>query len=146
MFTLRDNDSRTRNTAHSSGVACTNFISLSGTMTAFGPVYHFVYFRITSEADFNALFIPGGHSGGFMMSNAANADITAHGGYPSFLFAGEEDLPWKGADDWNELVFAAQGVSTPEPATWTLLGFASLRSSRRGERRGLAGPPLQKCL
>jgi D-aminopeptidase len=53
--------------------------------------YHFAYFRITSEADFNALFIPGGHSGSFMMSNAANAYITAHRGFPSFLFAGEED-------------------------------------------------------
>jgi hypothetical protein len=54
---------------------------------------HFAYFRITSEADFNALFMPGGHSGDFMMSNAANAYITTHRDYPSFLRA--RRIPFK---------------------------------------------------
>jgi hypothetical protein len=140
LVALNDTDSRIGTTTYFSGVAYTNFVNLSTTMRAFGPVYHFAYFRITSEADFDALFGPGGNSGGVMMSNAANAYIMAHGGYSSFLFVGAEDLPWAGTDDWNDMVFALEKVGVPEPPSWAmlLLGLAGLgfTAHRSGKRRG----------
>jgi hypothetical protein len=153
-FTLDNTDSRTGNSSYLSATAYTNFVNLSTTVTAFDPVYHFAYFSVTSEADFNALFGPGGHSGGVTMSDAANADIVNNGGYLAFVFVGVEDLPWAGSDDWNDAVFAfnnvagpaTPGVAVPETSSVAVpetpssamlllgfagLGFAAHRSARR---------------
>jgi hypothetical protein len=107
---------------------------------AFYPVYHFAYFDISSEADFDALFGAGQGTGGVSMTAAANAFILGDGGYSAFTFVGAEDLSTRRWDDWNDLVFAFRdpGGSTgpnppptpgvPEPSTWAmmLIGFAGL--------------------
>jgi hypothetical protein len=157
LFTLDNTDSRIGSTSYGSGVGYTNFVNLSTTTPAFGPVYHFAYFSVTSEADFNALFGPGGNSGGFAMSDAANAYIVNNGGYSAFAFVGVEDLPWAGSDDWNDAVFAFNNVAVPatpnvadpeiprfvsiavpETPSWAMLllgfaglGFAAHRCARR---------------
>jgi hypothetical protein len=123
--------------SYTAGVGYENYVNLSTSAPAFFPTYHFADFKVSSESDFNALFRPK-----VDMSAAANAVIMAHGGYGSWLFVGIEDLPWKGTDDWNDAVFAFQGVSTPEPSTWTmlLLGFAGLgyAAHRSTKRRTVA--------
>jgi hypothetical protein len=117
----------------------------------FYPVYHFAYFDISSEADFNALFGPGGKTGGVSMTAAENAYILGDGGYSAFTFVGVEDLSTRRWDDWNDLVFAFRdpGGSTgpnppptpgvPEPSTWAMmllgfagLGFAGFRRASKG--------------
>jgi hypothetical protein len=106
----------------------------------FFPVYHFAYFDISSEADFNALFGAGEGTGGVSMSTAENAFILGDGGYSAFTFVGVEDLSTRRWDDWNDLVFAFKdpgGLTgpnppltpgVPEPSTWAMMlfGFAGL--------------------
>jgi hypothetical protein len=126
--------------SYTSGLPYLNFVNLSITAPAFFPVYHFADYSVSNETDFNNLFAPK-----VTMTAAENTYILSNGGYASWLFVGVEDLPWQGTDDWNDFVFAAQGLNTsifitgsPEPSTWAmmLIGFAGLgytahRSAKR---------------
>jgi hypothetical protein len=105
---------------------------------ALAGVYHFAWFDITSETDFNSLFSPK-----VPMTAAANSFILSNGGYSDWTFVGVEDSRVNADDDWNDTVYAFQNVApvgttiagggtttpgTPEPSTWAmmLLGFAGL--------------------
>jgi hypothetical protein len=144
-FTLNNVDSRIPGTSsYVSGKRYRNSTNLTTDGLGFALVYHFADFAFSSEADYDSVFgskVP--------MAAAADAYINSHGGYPSFLFVGVEDLPWAGSDDWNDFIFAVQGLNTTtfvisvaEPATWImlLLGFAGLgfAAHRSAKRRQLA--------
>lgn len=139
----------------SAGTAYTNpaeNISIFGVPILIQPalagVYHFAWFDITSEADFNSLFSPK-----VPMTAAANSFITSNGGYSDWTFVGVEDSRVNADDDWNDTIYAFQNVApvgttiggggtttpgTPEPSTWVMmimgfagLGFAGYRGSRK---------------
>ena len=140
-FTLND---VTETTSYVSGRRYRNTTDPITGEPGFTPVYHFADFTFIGKDDYDGVFgskVP--------MPPAADAYITSHGGYLSFLFIGVEDLPYASADDWNDLVFAIGGlnistfvVSVPEPSTWTttLLGFAGLgfAAHRFAKRRPVA--------
>jgi hypothetical protein len=111
-------------------------------------VFHFAYFNIASESDFNSLFGPK-----ISMTDAANSFVVSNGGYSDWTFVGVEDSRVTADDDWNDTVYAFQNVApvgttiggggtttpgTPEPSTWVMmimgfagLGIAGYRSSRK---------------
>jgi hypothetical protein len=119
------------------------------TQSALAGVYHFAWFDMTSAADFNSVFGPK-----VDMSSAANSYILGHGGYSDWIFVGVEDSRVTADDDWNDDIYAFQGVglpgtttggggstgsTVPEPSTWVMmimgfagLGFAGYRASRKG--------------
>jgi hypothetical protein len=92
-------------------------------------VYHFAWFSVTGAADLDALFganyIPPSLVGNFHLGNFSN-----------WVFVGVEDSRVTADDDWNDTIYAFQGVApigatsstVPEPSTWAmmLLGFAGL--------------------
>jgi hypothetical protein len=111
-------------------------------------VFHFAWFNIASESDFNSLFgakVP--------MTDAANSVILSNGGYSDWTFVGVEDSRVNADDDWNDTIYAFQNVApvgttiggggtttpgTPEPSTWVMmimgfagLGFVGYRGSRK---------------
>ena len=97
----------------------------------FSPVYHFADFGFSSEDDYNSVFGSTVPLTPFVINRIDNG-----GGFSKWLFLGAEDLPWAEGDDWNDLVFAMQGIVigtfsapvVPEPSTWTmmLVGFAGM--------------------
>ncbi|HEV2098224.1 MAG TPA: PEP-CTERM sorting domain-containing protein, partial [Stellaceae bacterium] len=94
----------------------------------FTPVYHYAEFTgITDAADFNAspLALPP-MPVTITPGSALDLQLTAIG-YANLLFVGVEDLDAASTDDWNDLIYAFQFVtttSTPEPASMVVLGTA----------------------
>jgi PEP-CTERM motif len=131
------------------GTAYTNpanppFVSQS----ALPGVYHFAWFNITNASDFDSLFGPKVD----MPTGVGSVDayIMSHGGYSDWTFVGVEDSRVTADDDWNDTIYAFQGVApvgtnlggggstVPEPSTWVMmiagfagLGLAGYRASRK---------------
>jgi hypothetical protein len=98
---------------------------------------------IANASDFNSLFgskVP--------MTAAANSEIlAASGGYSDWIFVGVEDSRVTADDDWNDTIYAFQGVApvgtsptVPEPSTWAmmLVGFAGLGFVGHRARKSVA--------
>lgn len=117
--------------------------------SALPGVFHFAWFDFSGESDFNSVFGPK-----VDISGAANSYIESHGGYSNWTFVGVEDSRVTADDDWNDDIYAFEGVApagttigggggttvpgTPEPSTWVMmimgfagLGFAGYRASRK---------------
>jgi hypothetical protein len=111
-------------------------------------VYHFAWFDVASASDFDSLFGPKVT----MPTGVGSVDayIMSHGGYSDWTFVGVEDSRVTADDDWNDTIYAFQGVApvgtklggggstVPEPSTWVMmiagfagLGLAGYRASRK---------------
>ena len=98
-------------------------------------VYHFAWFDVASASDLNSLFGPK-----VTMPSTVDAYILSHGGYSDWTFVGVEDSRVTTSDDWNDTIYAFQGVApvgtggggggstVPELSTWAMMltGFAGL--------------------
>jgi hypothetical protein len=96
-------------------------------------VFHFAWFDMANAADFDSVFGPK-----VPMTSVANSFILGNGGYSDWIFVGVEDSRVTADDDWNDDIYAFQGVAPvgtggggstiPEASTWLmmLVGFAGL--------------------
>jgi hypothetical protein len=111
--------------------------------SALPGVYHFAWFDIANATDFDSLFGPK-----VTIPAAVDSFIMSNGGYSDWTFVGVEDSRVTASDDWNDTIYAFQGVapvgtvvlppSIPEPSTWVMmiagfagLGLAGYRASRK---------------
>jgi hypothetical protein len=112
-------------------------------------VYHFAWFDMTSASDVDSLFGPK-----VTMPSSVDAYILSHGGYSDWTFVGVEDSRVTASDDWNDTIYAFQGVApvgpggggggstVPELSTWAMMlaGFAGLGFvGYRGRKSAAAG-------
>src|ERR1700722_7189192 len=115
-------------------------------------VYHFAWFDMTSASDVDSLFGPK-----VTMPSSVDAYILSHGGYSDWTFVGVEDSRVTASDDWNDTIYAFQGVApvgsggggggstVPELSTWAMMlaGFAGLGFlGYRGRKSAAAGRPV----
>jgi hypothetical protein len=114
--------------------------------SALPGVYHFAWFDMANATDVDSLFGPK-----VTMPSSVNSYILSNGGYSDWTFVGVEDSRVTADDDWNDTIYAFQGVApagtstgggggstVPEPSTWLMmiagfagLGFVGYRASRK---------------
>jgi hypothetical protein len=111
--------------------------------SALPGVYHFAWFDMANATDVDSLFGPK-----VTMPSSVNSYILGNGGYSDWTFVGVEDSRVTADDDWNDTIYAFQGVAPvgtvvsppaiPEPSTWVMmiagfagLGLAGYRASRK---------------
>ena len=103
-FILDNTDDALGPATYATGTPYTNVVLPFGISNGLTNVYHFAFFDVTSAADVNALF------GGDYIPVGSAFD-QSFGNYSSWVFVGVEDSPVDTSDDWNDVVYAFQGVA-----------------------------------